>query len=68
VLSLAADHGLSQAGVHAQTHAHAPSPSLSPSPRSVLTVKGRQAAVRRVTVRENAALTICSFSVSKKSA
>ena len=52
----------------ARTHAHAPSLSLSPSPLFVLTVKGLQAAVRHITLRENAALTICSFSVSKKSA
>lgn len=66
MLSLATDHDLLQAGVHAQMHA--PSLSLSSSPLSILTIKGLQAAVRHITWRENAALTVCSFSVSKKSA
>lgn len=42
--------------------------SLSPSPLSVLTAKELQAAFRHIILRENAALTIFSFSVSKKSA
>lgn len=49
-------------------NAHAPSLSLSPSPLSISTAKELWAAFRHIALRDNAALTIFSFSVSKKSA